>query len=105
MRADEEKEHSKTKGPVTRSAAVGPSVPVYGFNDDDDVENQAAYAAWGGRSAWRGLARGQAVTSQEVEATADDDYADDGLDRYSGVDGIETHMSVFTFLKIVSESG
>ena len=103
MRAAEETKKSKNGGPPTRSAAVGPSVPVYGFNDNDDLENQAAYTAWGGRSAWRGLGRGQAVTSREVEATADGD-ADDDLDQYSGVDSIETHMSVFTFLKIVSES-
>lgn len=104
MPADEDTKDGKTKRPATRTAAVGQSAAVYGFNDDD-VENQAAYAAWGGRSAWRrGLERAQLFTNPEVEARADNDRDDGNLDLGSGVDGIETHMSVFTFLKLVSES-
>lgn len=101
MRAVAEKKDGKAQWPTTRGAAMRASAPVYGFNDDD-LENQAAYAAWGGRSAWRGLGRAQAVTIREVEASAGDG---DDLDLSSGVDDIETHMSVFTFLKIVSERG
>lgn len=102
MRTVEEKKDAKIKWPTTRvSADPGPSAAaaVYGFRDDD-LENQAANAAWGGRSAWRGLGWAQALSFPDVEASAEDD-GDDGLG--AGVDNIETHMSVFTFLKIVSE--
>lgn len=100
MRTVAEKKDAKPERSM-KSAPVGPSAAaVYGFNGDD-VENQAAYAAWGGRSAWRSRGLAQALTIPEAPASADED-ADEDLD--SGVDGVETHMSVFTFLKIVSGS-
>ena len=101
MRMVLDKRDAKSERSI-KSAPIGPAAAaVHGFHDDD-VENQAAYAASGGRSSWRGRGLVQALNITEAPSSADEKFADDeGFD--SGVDGIETHMSVFTFLKIVSE--
>lgn len=72
-----------------RSAAVGPPATSAQQGYSKDMENQGAVT----RNA-RGVVTG--TTILDAQASADDVYADPGLDD------VETHMSVFTFLKIVS---
>lgn len=71
-----------------RSAAVGPASSARGL--PCDVENQAAFAS-GHHVAVTG-------TSCPDAGASTDDLSED-----SATDGLDTHMSVFTFLKIVSE--
>lgn len=71
-----------------RSAAVGPASSARGL--PGDVENQAAFPS----------GRHVAVTgtsSPDAGASTDD------LSEDLATDGVDTHMSVLTFLKIVSE--
>lgn len=69
------------------SAAVGPATSSRGFNDD--VESLAPFSRSG---------RGAIAASVIPEARA----SVDELDADPGADDVQTHMSVFTFLKIVS---
>lgn len=69
-----------------RSAAIGPAT-VQGFSKD--MESQGALARSG-----RGVVAGTTILDAQTNA--------DDLDADLGPDDVETHMSVFTFLKIVS---
>lgn len=77
------------------SAAIGPASSGRGFNDD--VESLARFSRGG---------RGAIATSviPEERASVDDlvDNLVDDLPADPGADDVQTHMSVFTFLKIVS---
>lgn len=72
-----------------RSAAVGPPTASAQQGYSKDMENQGAPS----RSA-RGVVTGPTIL--DAQTSADDAYAD------PGPDDVDTHMSVFTFLKIVS---
>ena len=76
----------------TRSAAVGP-VKAVANASSGDMENQGA----NGARRPNGVVTG--TTILDAEESAGDHDAD------PGPDGVDTHMSVFTFLKIVSAQG
>lgn len=69
-----------------RSAAIGPAT-VQGFSKD--LEGQGALARSG-----RGVVAGTTIMDAQTDT--------DDLDADLGPDDVEAHMSVFTFLKIVS---
>lgn len=73
----------------TRSAAVGPVTATEASGSSGDVESQGAYS------------RGDhvVITGTTISNT---EPSEDDLDDDSGPDGIDTQMSVHTFLKIVS---
>lgn len=76
----------------TRSAAVGPAITTaaHGLNGDQESQGVTARRAYG-------VVTG--TTILDAEKSVGD------LDADPGPDGLETQMSVLTFLKIVSPQG